>query len=130
MPEYEYECEKCKRTFEVEQKISDEPLAACILPDTRTVEERMLSFNNTTGCLYGGNQHPDQCACQREERGENADTPHKHYENDPPLFPCARCRCSEYKPLFSLTCAGPVRRLIAGSTGFVLNGKGWFKDGY
>jgi putative FmdB family regulatory protein len=28
------------------------------------------------------------------------------------------------------TCGKPVRRLIAGQTGFVLNGKGWFKDGY
>ncbi len=27
-------------------------------------------------------------------------------------------------------CGKPVRRLIAGQTGFVLKGSGWFKDGY
>ena len=25
---------------------------------------------------------------------------------------------------------GPVKRLIAGSTGFTLKGNGWYKDGY
>jgi putative FmdB family regulatory protein len=30
MPLYEYKCEKCKKTFEVLQKISSEPLTECI----------------------------------------------------------------------------------------------------
>ena len=29
MPFYDYQCEKCKETFEVLQKISDEPLEKC-----------------------------------------------------------------------------------------------------
>ncbi|MCH8156549.1 MAG: zinc ribbon domain-containing protein [Nitrospinae bacterium] len=29
MPFYDYECEKCKETFEVLQKISDEALSEC-----------------------------------------------------------------------------------------------------
>jgi putative FmdB family regulatory protein len=29
MPIYEYECEECKRRFEVFQHFSDEPVAAC-----------------------------------------------------------------------------------------------------
>lgn len=31
MPIYEYECEKCKRTFEEDQKISDPKLTTCEL---------------------------------------------------------------------------------------------------
>lgn len=31
MPTYEYECEKCKRTFEVEQRITEPPLTRCTL---------------------------------------------------------------------------------------------------
>lgn len=29
MPTYEYRCDRCERTFEVRQRISDEPLTAC-----------------------------------------------------------------------------------------------------
>lgn len=60
MPTYEYECQKCERTYEVQQRIIEKPIEQC----------------QTSGC--------------------------------------------EGKP----------KRLIAGSTSFVLNGKGWFKDGY
>lgn len=37
MPTYDYECEKCHQTFEVEQKISDPPLETCSAsrPDDR-----------------------------------------------------------------------------------------------
>ena len=31
MPMYEYECEKCHRTFEVEQKITEPKLTTCVL---------------------------------------------------------------------------------------------------
>ncbi len=29
VPTYEYQCERCERVFEVRQRISDPPLAAC-----------------------------------------------------------------------------------------------------
>jgi putative FmdB family regulatory protein len=29
MPTYEYECEKCKKTFEIMQSMKDEPLTTC-----------------------------------------------------------------------------------------------------
>jgi putative FmdB family regulatory protein len=29
MPTYEYECQRCKKTFEVFQSISEEPLSTC-----------------------------------------------------------------------------------------------------
>jgi putative FmdB family regulatory protein len=60
MPTYEYECSKCHKTFEVEQKISDPILKTC---------------------------------------------PEKE-------------------------CEGEVKRLISGSSSFVLKGSGWSKNGY
>ncbi len=60
MPTYEYECTKCGKTLEAEQKITEPPLKDC--PQT--------------------------------------------------------------------ACDGSLKRLIAGQTSFVLNGRGWFKDGY
>lgn len=62
MPTYEYECEKCKKVFEAEQKISDAPLST-----------------------HEGGRKP---------------------------------------------CGGKVKRLISGSSSFVLKGGGWAKDGY
>jgi len=132
MPTYEYECAKCKRSFETEQKISDPPLTVC--PRTLTVEERHCFFKNTCGTngwtsrrgKEPGSTHPDRCACQG-----NDPTPHKHY-NEPP-FSCARCsECDGYTPALPerKVCGGDLKRVIAGSTAFVLKGSGWFKDGY
>jgi putative FmdB family regulatory protein len=51
--------------------------------------------------------------------------------SDPPLTACPHMARAAVRGGFeSEPCDGTVRRLIAGSTGFVLNGKGWFKDGY
>jgi putative FmdB family regulatory protein len=132
MPTYEYACEKCGRTFEAEQRISDPPLTAC--PNTLSIEERHNFFKNTCGTngwtsqrgREPGFMHPDRCVCQGDDP-----TPHKHYDEKP--HSCARCgECRRYKPALPerSMCGGAVRRLIAGGTGFVLNGKGWFKDGY
>ena len=30
MPTYEYECQKCKKTFEISQSMKDKPLTACL----------------------------------------------------------------------------------------------------
>jgi putative FmdB family regulatory protein len=68
MPTFTYECSKCKRDFEVIQKVSDPELTLCVLTvtDGSTVTK----------------------------------------------------------------CDGSVRRVIAGSGGFILKGGGWYKDGY
>lgn len=60
MPTYDYECEKCHKTFEADQKITEPPLKKC---------------------------------------------PEK-------------------------SCKGEVKRLISGTSSFVLKGGGWAKDGY
>lgn len=41
MPIYEYRCKKCKKEFEVMQKISDEPLSNCL--DCGSEVEKLVS---------------------------------------------------------------------------------------
>ncbi len=59
MPTYEYKCRKCKREFEVKQRISDEPLTECTLIDESTGEKcggsifRKISKN--VGLVFHGN---------------------------------------------------------------------------
>ena len=43
MPTYEYECEKCSKSFEVEQKMSDPPLETCIRPRCRGKVKRLIA---------------------------------------------------------------------------------------
>ncbi len=50
MPIYEYECERCSRTFEVIQKFSDEPIAVCAVcsgPVRRVLSPPGLVFKGT-----------------------------------------------------------------------------------
>ncbi|MDP6656726.1 MAG: zinc ribbon domain-containing protein [Nitrospinaceae bacterium] len=49
MPFYDYQCEKCKETFEVLQKVSDEPLAQC----EKCGGPMHKLINNMTFHLYG-----------------------------------------------------------------------------
>ena len=46
--------------------------------------------------IYGGNSDPNRCVCAEKEKGRNADTPHRHYEEPP--YSCARCECTAYTP--------------------------------
>jgi putative FmdB family regulatory protein len=130
MPTYEYECERCKRVFEVERKISEAPLTTCALLDARSRLERFNAFNHAGGALtWNGRSfadHPDRCVCQGTD-----DLPHRHYDDSHKGFGgCARCGCVEYTPAFTPACEGSVRRLISGGTSFALKGPGWAKDGY
>ncbi len=51
--------------------------------------------------------------------------------SDPPLTRCTRNTSGEsFATAGGVWCGGRVKRLIAGGTGFVLNGSGWAKDGY
>lgn len=55
---------------------------------------RVFRFNEMTGCISGGDRHPDRCVCQGSDP-----TPHKHY-GEPP-HSCARCghkSCAAYRP--------------------------------
>lgn len=128
MPIYEYECDHCG-PFEVEQKITDEPLTSCPRPNPRSLHNRCLSFNEAGGATSWNHrpfsEHPDRCTCQGDDP-----TPHRHEPKDSGGQPCARCHCAAYNPAEPGLCGGKVTRLIAGTTSFVLKGTGWFKDGY
>lgn len=124
MPTYRYKCDTCGSEFEVEQRISEDPLTRCTMNDTR-LAERSKVFKETTGTFSWNREsaegHPHRCVCQHGDW-----TPHKHYTDEP--HSCARCDCNEYVPA-DPQCVGKVTRLIS-STSFVLKGPGWFKDGY
>lgn len=55
MPVYEYECKECDKVFEVQQKISEEPLSAC--PDCQGPVRKLMSM--TSFQLRGGGWYAD-----------------------------------------------------------------------
>ena len=50
LPVYEYECEKCKKRFELLQKMADPPLAEC--PDCKGRTHKIIS--SPSGLLFKG----------------------------------------------------------------------------
>ncbi len=56
MPIYEYACEKCKREFEVEQRITDDPLKSC--PKCRSRKVKRL-ISRTSFVLKGSGWYSD-----------------------------------------------------------------------
>ncbi|PID44866.1 MAG: transcriptional regulator [Proteobacteria bacterium] len=55
MPVYEYECKDCRKVFEVQQKISDEPLTVC--PDCSGGLKKLVSISSFQ--LKGGGWYAD-----------------------------------------------------------------------
>src|SRR5262245_24889715 len=56
MPVYEYACEKCRREFEVEQRISDDPIKSC--PHCRSRKVKRL-ISRTSFVLKGSGWYSD-----------------------------------------------------------------------
>ena len=56
MPIYEYRCDRCEREFEVEQRITEEPLRSC--PQCRSRKLRRL-ISQTSFVLKGGGWYSD-----------------------------------------------------------------------
>jgi putative FmdB family regulatory protein len=56
MPFYEYACEKCESEFEVEQRITDDPLKSCPKCRSRRIK-RLIS--RTSFALKGGGWYAD-----------------------------------------------------------------------
>lgn len=56
MPIYEYRCDKCEREFEVEQRITEDPLRSC--PNCRSRKVRRL-ISQTSFVLKGGGWYSD-----------------------------------------------------------------------
>jgi putative FmdB family regulatory protein len=55
MPVYEYECSGCQKVFEVQQRISDEPLTQC--PECEGEVKKIISM--TSFQLKGGGWYAD-----------------------------------------------------------------------
>lgn len=55
MPVYEYECQKCEKVFEVQQKIADEPLREC--PQCQAPVKKLMSMSSFQ--LKGGGWYAD-----------------------------------------------------------------------
>ena len=55
MPVYEYECEGCRKVFEVQQKMADAPLASC--PDCSGSVKKLMSMSSFQ--LKGGGWYAD-----------------------------------------------------------------------
>jgi len=56
MPFYEYACDKCESEFEIEQRITDEPLKSCPKCRSRRIK-RLIS--RTSFALKGGGWYAD-----------------------------------------------------------------------
>lgn len=56
MPTYEYRCDKCEREFEVEQRITEDPIRSC--PSCRSRKVRRL-ISQTSFVLKGGGWYSD-----------------------------------------------------------------------
>ena len=58
MPTYEYKCRKCKREFEVKQRISEDPLTECTLVDEASGEkcggEIFRKISKNVGLIFNG----------------------------------------------------------------------------
>jgi putative FmdB family regulatory protein len=66
MPIYEYACEKCESEFEVEQRITDDPVKTC--PDCRSRKVKRL-ISKTSFVLKGGGWYSDLYS---SEKGKDA----------------------------------------------------------
>jgi len=78
MPVYEYACEKCKHEFEVEQRISDDPVRTC--PKCRARKVKRL-ISRTSFVLKGSGWYSDLYASPGAKKeadtkaGESSDKP-------------------------------------------------------
>jgi len=43
MPKYDYKCLECDKVFEVQQKMTDDPLELCLCKDEQFLVKRLIS---------------------------------------------------------------------------------------
>ena len=82
MPTYEYECAKCKKTFEISQSMKDKPLTAC--PDKKCKGKVRRLIGSGGGFIFKG---PGFYAT------DNRSSSYKEKaKKDSPSSPCHTCK--------------------------------------
>lgn len=72
MPVYEFECKSCQQVFEVQQKISDDPLTSC--PECGGPVRKLMSMSSFQ--LKGGGWYADGYAsASKKESKKDSSTP-------------------------------------------------------
>ncbi len=71
MPVYEYECNECMKTFEVQQRMSDDPLKNC--PDCDGSLKKLVSMSSFQ--LKGGGWYADGYTSASAKSSEKPSSP-------------------------------------------------------
>ncbi|MGH0031382.1 MAG: FmdB family zinc ribbon protein [Myxococcota bacterium] len=82
MPIYEYACGKCGHEFEVEQRITDDPIKTC--PECRSRKVKKL-ISQTSFVLKGGGWYSDLYSSsdgKKDKDADKADKPDKAAASD------------------------------------------------
>ncbi|MDH4318414.1 MAG: zinc ribbon domain-containing protein [Desulfobulbaceae bacterium] len=77
MPVYEYECKSCENIFEIQQKISDDPLASC--PDCGSEVKKIVSRSSFhlkgQGWYNDGYSGSSNAAAKKSEKKDTGAAP-------------------------------------------------------
>ena len=95
MPVYEYECVQCQKVHEVQQKITDPPLATC--PECGGEVKKLISMSSFH--LKGGGWYADGYSKSNGngKNGSGADTKSdkKESKSSPPCGKSESCQCCQ-----------------------------------
>jgi len=103
MPVYEYECPKCDKILEVQQKMTDAPLAVC--PECGGKVKKLISRSSFQ--LKGGGWYADgYSGCGTTKKKETAKkAPSTNTSSTPPCkggdSPCTSCPAASSAPASS-----------------------------
>ncbi|RUM33755.1 MAG: zinc ribbon domain-containing protein [Desulfobulbus sp.] len=80
MPVYEYECPSCEKVFEVQQRMSDDPLKIC--PDCGGQVKKLVSMSSFH--LKGGGWYSDGYSSKSKSSDSKKSKPAKETTVTPP----------------------------------------------
>jgi len=80
MPIYEYECKACENVFEVQQRMTDEPLREC--PDCQGAVKKLVSVSSFQ--LKGGGWYSDGYSTSNRKGNNGESAPKKETTTTPP----------------------------------------------